>query len=87
MASRQPIHAEVYVRRGEDIGRALRRFKKAVKNSGIMEELKERRFYEKPSSKRNKIKRQRKRLIAKERQARLDEEKNITRAKPQKRGR
>ena len=39
----------VKVRKGEDINRAIRRFKRKVENEGIMRELKRRRYYLKPS--------------------------------------
>jgi len=39
-----------------DINWALRKFKKKVQESGILQELKEREFYEKPSIKRKKAK-------------------------------
>tara|TARA_A100001515_G_scaffold54693_3_gene43272 strand:- start:127 stop:327 length:201 start_codon:yes stop_codon:yes gene_type:complete len=39
----------VRVRKGEDINKAIRRFKRKVENEGIMRELKRRRYYMKPS--------------------------------------
>ena len=39
----------VKVRQGEDIQKAIRRFKRKVENEGIMKELKRRRYYLKPS--------------------------------------
>lgn len=45
----------VEVRNG-DVGKALRLFKKKVQDSGILQELKEREFYEKPTTKRKKAK-------------------------------
>jgi small subunit ribosomal protein S21 len=39
----------VRVRKGEDINRAIRRFKRKVESEGIMRELKRRRYYLKPS--------------------------------------
>lgn len=39
-----------------DIGRALRKLKKKVNNEGVLKELREREFYEKPSLKRKKAK-------------------------------
>ncbi len=35
----------IKVRKGEDINRAIRRFKRKVENEGIMRELKRRRYY------------------------------------------
>ena len=45
----------VYVQHG-DIDKALRRLKKKVANAGIIRELKEREFFEKPSESRRKAK-------------------------------
>ena len=41
--------ANVRVRRGEDLMKAIRRFKRKVENEGIMKEVKKRRHYLKPS--------------------------------------
>ena len=41
--------AHVTVRKGEDINRAIRRFKRKVEREGIMRELKKKRYYSKPS--------------------------------------
>ena len=45
----------VEVRNG-DINGAIRRFKKKVQDSGILQELRDKEFYEKPSVKRKKAK-------------------------------
>lgn len=42
--------------RNNDIGYALRKFKKKVQEDGILQELKDREFFEKPSIKRKKAK-------------------------------
>jgi small subunit ribosomal protein S21 len=42
----------VTVRKGEDINRAIRRFKRKVEREGIMRELKKKRYYLKPSERR-----------------------------------
>jgi len=47
----------VEVRNG-DINGALRRFKKKVQDSGLLQELRDREFYEKPTTKRKKAKAQ-----------------------------
>lgn len=39
----------IRVRKGEDINKAIRRFKRKVEAEGIMKELKRRRYYLKPS--------------------------------------
>jgi small subunit ribosomal protein S21 len=42
--------------RGDDINKALRMFKKKVTEAGILQELRDREFYEKPTTKRKKAK-------------------------------
>jgi small subunit ribosomal protein S21 len=42
----------VYVKENENINQALRRFKKKVDDSGLLEELRKREFYEKPTTER-----------------------------------
>jgi len=42
--------------RNDDFTRALRKFKKKVADSGILQEHKERKYYTKPSEKRKKAK-------------------------------
>ena len=42
--------------RNNDIGRALRKFKKKVQDNGILQEVKNREYYEKPSVKRKRAK-------------------------------
>lgn len=46
----------VYVREGEYIDKALRRLKKKVRDSGILQLLKEKEYYEKPTTKRKRKK-------------------------------
>ena len=46
----------IYVKDGEDVGRALRRFKKKVEENGILDDLRKKEFYEKPTTKRNRKK-------------------------------
>jgi small subunit ribosomal protein S21 len=43
---------KVFLREDEDVGRALRKFKKKVDDSGILDELRRREFYEKPTTER-----------------------------------
>lgn len=42
--------------RNDDVGKALRLFKKKVQESGLLQELKEKEFYEKPTTKRKRAK-------------------------------
>ena len=55
--SKRAVNVEVRLEetRGDQI-RLIRKFNKKVKKSGILEEYRERRFYEKPSAKRRRLK-------------------------------
>lgn len=46
---KRPVYAEVYSRRNEPTERLIRRFIKSVKKAGIMQEIRDRRYYKKPS--------------------------------------
>jgi small subunit ribosomal protein S21 len=81
----KPINVEIYVRRGDSVDRAIRRFNKKVKKLGILEDFIKRRFYEKPSATRNRRNRLRKRIIEKENQARKEEENNFYKPKSKRR--
>jgi len=54
----------VYIREGEDVNRALRKFKKKIEESGLLDTLRKKEFYEKPTTKRK-----RKKAAAKQRYA------------------
>ena len=54
----------VYVKEGEDVSRALRRFKKKIEESGLLDTLRKKEFYEKPTTERK-----RKKAAAKQRYA------------------
>ncbi|TVP55749.1 MAG: 30S ribosomal protein S21 [Gemmatimonadales bacterium] len=53
---RTVILLEVIVQDGENLERALRKFKRKVQRSGLYSELRKRRFYEKPSAQRKRKK-------------------------------
>jgi len=53
-------------RRNENIERTIKRFNKKVKKMGIINEIKEKRRYEKPSDKRRRMKKRSDRRRAKE---------------------
>lgn len=61
---RTVIVLEVIVQDGDNLERALRKFKRKVQRSGLYSELRKRRFYEKPSAQR---KRKREAAIRRER--------------------
>jgi small subunit ribosomal protein S21 len=46
----------VVLKEGENINQALRRFKKKVEESGVLEELRLKEFYEKPTTERKRKK-------------------------------
>jgi small subunit ribosomal protein S21 len=52
----KPQGLQVFVRDGEDISKALRKLKKKVEAAGILKDLRDKQFYEKPSEKRRKAK-------------------------------
>jgi small subunit ribosomal protein S21 len=52
----QPEGLQVFVREGEDISKALRKLKKKMERANILQELRDRQFYQKPSEKRRKAK-------------------------------
>ena len=54
--SRVQIGRTVVLREGENINQALRRFKKKVEDSGVLEELRLKEFYEKPTTERKRKK-------------------------------
>ena len=57
----KPCNLEVIVKNPEDIDRAIKKFNRKVKKMGILDEVRERRYYTKPSTKRRQKKIQRKR--------------------------
>jgi small subunit ribosomal protein S21 len=62
----RPINAEVQPRfHNEPFERMIKRFSRKIKKSGILEEVRNRRYYEKPSLKRRKRAAQRKKVLNK----------------------
>jgi small subunit ribosomal protein S21 len=55
----------VKVGRDENVEAAIKRFLNKVKKSGLLDEIQERKYFKKPSVKRNEDKRRRKRVIKK----------------------
>lgn len=51
----KPVNVEVTLRPGEDPGRMIKRFIRKVKKSGVMEECRDRRFHEKKSDKKRRV--------------------------------
>lgn len=48
--------SKIVVKDHEDINRALRRFKKKVEESGVLEDLRKKEFFEKPTAERKRKK-------------------------------
>lgn len=46
----------VFVKEGEPFEKALRRFKKKIQDNGLLQELRDREFYEKPTTERKRKK-------------------------------
>tara|TARA_Y100001938_G_C8057046_1_gene415024 strand:- start:1297 stop:1509 length:213 start_codon:yes stop_codon:yes gene_type:complete len=59
---------QVKARRNEPAESLIKRFNRKIKNSGIIREVMDRRYYDKPSVKRRKDKIKRKRVLSKLRQ-------------------
>ena len=53
---KRPQGLQVFVRDGEDINKALRKLKKKVEAAGVLKEIRDRQYYEKPSAKKRKAK-------------------------------
>jgi len=58
-------HIETKVRRDENIERAIKRFSKKVKKERILEEVRDRMYYEKPSTIKRREKKRRKAVLDK----------------------
>jgi len=58
-------HVTVYARYKEPADRLIKRFSRKVKKEGVIEEIRERRFYKKPSTIRRQKKLRRKRIVQK----------------------
>jgi len=61
----KPFNVEIIPRRNESPEKLVRRFTKKVKKERILEEVRERAYYVKPSEKRRRQRRERKRVIQK----------------------
>ena len=54
--NKKPFGRVVVLKENENINQALRRFKKKVEDSGVLDELRQKEFYEKPTTKRKRLK-------------------------------
>jgi len=66
----QKVNVEVKLRNHEHPERLIKRFLNKVKKEKIIEEVKDRRYYETPSQKRARLKNRRKKVLAKLRRER-----------------
>ena len=62
---KRPINVEVEARKNEPIERTIKRFSKKVKKERIVEEHRERIYYEKPSETKRRLKKRRKATLDK----------------------
>jgi ribosomal protein S21 len=63
MGRRTPVHVEVQIRDQDQVERMIKNFSRKVKKSGILEEVRDRRYFKKKSEKRRMKKLERQRLI------------------------
>ena len=61
----KPMHVETRAKKGEDIERTIKRFTKKVKKENIIEDIRERQYYEKPSEVKRRLKKKRKATLDK----------------------
>ena len=61
----KPINVEIKAKKNENIDRMIKRFSKKIKKERILEDAREREFYEKPSETKSKMKKRRKATIEK----------------------
>lgn len=61
MGRRTPVNVEVEIYNQDLVEKMIKKFSRKVKKCGILEEVRDRRYYEKPSVKRRKQKMNRKR--------------------------
>ena len=61
----KPINVEITPRKNESPERMIRRFTKKVKKEGILEAVRERSYYVKPSERRRRKRRERARVLQK----------------------
>ena len=63
--SKKNINVEIVPRNNESVERLLKRFTRKIKKEGIIQEVRDRRYYEKPSAKKAKVAKQRKKILDK----------------------
>ena len=63
MSKKHPINIEITPKPNEPIERTLKRFSRKVKKEGIMDQLRERARFEKPSDKKRRLAKKRKAVL------------------------
>ena len=63
MSKKHPINIEIQVRPNDSIERALKRFSRKVKKEGILDQVREKMRYEKPSDKKRRMAKKRKAVL------------------------
>ena len=63
MGRRTPVHVEVKIHDQEQLERMIKKFSRKVKKCGILDEVRDRRYFTKPSVKRRLKKLEKQRLI------------------------
>ena len=63
MSNKHPINIEITPKPNEPIERTLKRFSRKVKKEGIMDQLRERARFEKPSDKKRRLAKNRKAVL------------------------
>jgi small subunit ribosomal protein S21 len=73
MGRRTPVHVEVNIYDQDALGKLMKKFSRKVKKCGILEEVRERRYYTKPSDKKRAERKRRKRKIELENEKRKND--------------
>ena len=78
MGRRTPVNVEIVVYNQDIIEKLIKKFSRKVKKCGILDEVRERRYYEKPSirRRRQKINRKRKNQIENEKRKKQESKTN-----------
>ena len=63
MGRRTPINVEIEIYNQDELERMIKKFSRKVKKCGILDEVRDRRYFEKPSSKKNRRNRKKKRVL------------------------
>ena len=59
----KPVHVQIKPKDRESIERTVKRFSRKVKKEGILEDVRSRRYYEKPSAKKRRLEKKRKAVL------------------------